>query len=398
MNKRVYLLTMVSFVVGMVELIIGGILDLISKDLEVSLGKTGLLITVFSLTFAISSPVLMTLTARIERKRLTLVVLLIFFLGNVIAIISPSYAILFFARIVSASSGSLLVVLCVTIASNIVSEAYRARAIGIVFMGISASLVLGVPIGLLLGQAFGWRSPFVMIAILTLLSIAGVYFLMDTIMPQPSIPFLQQMRTLKNKKVFFAQLTSFLFLAGHLTLYAYLTPFLETELGLGGTWVSIVYLIFGIAAVIGGGFGGTLADRIGTVPTLLLVIVFFALSIFILPYTTMSLPLFLIVMMIWSMLSWAITPAMQSYLIAAAPEAADIQQSLNNSALHFGIAFGSMIGGLVLEHLTVKDNATCGGIFVLFALGTALFSITRKPKHSPSAGFDSSQQNMTHTN
>ncbi|MDO6575657.1 MFS transporter, partial [Staphylococcus pasteuri_A] len=74
------------------------------------------------------------------------------------------------ARIISAASGSLLVVLCVTIASNIVKQEYRARAIGVVFMGISASLVLGVPIGLMLGNAFGWKAPFVLILVLTLLS------------------------------------------------------------------------------------------------------------------------------------------------------------------------------------------------------------------------------------
>lgn len=81
MNKRVYLLTIVSFVVGMVELIIGGILDLVAKDLQVSIGKAGFLITVFSLVFAVASPVLLMMTSKIERKKLTLISLLIFLSG-----------------------------------------------------------------------------------------------------------------------------------------------------------------------------------------------------------------------------------------------------------------------------------------------------------------------------
>jgi MFS transporter, DHA1 family, purine base/nucleoside efflux pump len=378
MDKRVYLLTIVSFVVGMVELIIGGILDLVATDLEVSLGQAGFLITVFSLVFAIAAPILLTLTGKVERKRLTLYSLLIFLVGNGIAAFSQTYGLLLVARIISAASGSLLVVLCVTIASNIVSEKFRARAIGIVFMGISASLVLGVPIGLMLGNSFGWRAPFILITILTVLSIIGVYFFMDRIAPKPSIPIKEQLRTLKNHKVLFAQLTSFLFLAGHLTLYGYLTPFLKTTLGLNGTWVSIVYLIFGVAAVAGGGVGGILADKFGTKPTILSVIVFFALSIFAIPYTTFALPVFLVVMVIWSMLSWAITPAMQSYLIESSPESSDIQQSLNNSALHFGIAFGSLIGGIVIEKSSVELNPTVGGLFILLAFGTAVFSMARK--------------------
>lgn len=377
MDKRVYLLTIVSFVVGMVELIIGGILDLLAADLDVSLGQAGLLITVFSLVFAVAAPILLALTASMERKRLTILSLLVFLLGNLVAVISPSYSVLLIARIISAASGSLLVVLCVTLASNIVSKKYRARAIGIVFMGVSGSLVLGVPIGLMLGNAFGWRAPFILITVLTVLSITGVYFFMGKIDPKPAIPIGKQLLTLKNRKILFAQLTTFLFLAGHLTLYGYLTPFLKMALGLEGTWVSIVYLIFGVAAVAGGGVGGSLADRFGAKHTILTVIIIFAVSIFAIPYTTFAFPLFLAVMVVWSMMSWAITPAMQSYLIESSPETSDIQQSLNNSALHFGIAFGSLIGGVVIERASVEQNATVGGLFVVVALVTVVLSMVK---------------------
>lgn len=382
MDKRIYLLTIVSFVVGMVELIIGGILDLVAVDLNVSLGKAGLLITIFSLVFAISAPVLLALTTRMERKRLTLYALVAFLIGNIAAVLSPTYSILFIARIISAASGSLLIVLCITMASNIASEKYRARAIGIVFMGVSGSLVLGIPVGLMLGNAYGWRAPFILITILTMFSIAGVYFFMGKIAPKPALPIRAQLATLKDNKILFAQLTTFLFLAGHLALYGYFTPFLQSVMGMNGTWISIMYLIFGVAAVTGGGIGGALADKFGSKPTILLVSVIFGLAIFSLPYTAFSLPLFLAVMVVWSAMSWAITPAMQSYLIEASPETSEIQQSLNNSALHFGIAFGSLIGGIVIEQASVFHNPSVGGVFVILALGTALFSMTRGTSYS----------------
>ncbi|ASS93915.1 MFS transporter [Peribacillus simplex] len=375
MDKRVYLLAIVSFVVGMVELIIGGLLDIVANDLDVSLGQAGFLMTVFSLAFALAAPILLSVTQRVERKRLTLITLVIFLLGNVIAILSPYYSILLVGRIIAASSGSLLIALCLTMVPNIVTEQYRARAIGIVFMGVSASLVLGVPIGLMLGNAFGWRAPFIMISILTLVSMAGVFFFLERMAPKPSIPIRRQLRTLKNRKILFAQATSFVMLTGHLTLYGYLTPFLKMKLGLDGTWVSIVYLIFGIAAVVGGGIGGFLADRFGSKRTIISVIIFFAVSMLSIPYTTFSLPLFLILMVIWSMLSWAITPAMQSYLIELSPETSDIQQTLNNSAVHVGIAFGSFIGGIVIEQTSVEFNPTVGGVLVLISLGTAALSV-----------------------
>ncbi|MBI0580388.1 MFS transporter [Neobacillus cucumis] len=379
MNFRIYLLAIVSFVVGMAELIVGGILDIVSDGLGISISTAGELITVYSLVFAIASPVLLTVTAKIERKRLLLWTLLIFLCGNMIAFISPNFIVLFLSRIISAASGSLLVVLSVTIASSIVKEEYRARAIGVIFMGISGSLVLGVPIGLVIGNHFGWRSPFLFIAVLTLISMAGVYAFLNKIEPKPMISLKQQLQTLKNSKTLSAQLTSVLFLTGHLTLYAYLTPFLKTTLHLDATWISIFYFIFGISAVFGGGFGGWLADKWGSKKSILTIVTVFAVALFVLPNVTFSSTLFVIVMMVWSALSWAITPAQQNYLIETAPETSDIQQSLNNSALHIGIALGSVIGGMVINQYSVQANASVGGVFIIFALLCAIFSITRKP-------------------
>ncbi|WP_373894930.1 MFS transporter [Virgibacillus sp. CBA3643] len=380
MDKRVYLLTIVSFVVGMVELIIGGILDLVATDLDVSIGQAGLLITIFSLIFAIAAPILLIVTAKIERKRLTLISLVVFLLGNIVSAVSPSYSVLFTGRIITALSGSLLIILCLTMAANIVKPEYRGRAIGIVTMGVSGSLVLGVPIGLMLGNIFGWRTPFVFIAVLTLFSMTGVYFLMEKVAPKPSIPLRNQLATLKNRKIFFAHLTTFLFLAGHATLYTYLTPFAKTTMGLEGTWISIIYLIFGIAAVSGGAIGGTLSDQIGSKRMILTAMVLFGIAIFSITYTTFALPLFIVSLILWGMGNWAITPAMQSYLIETSPETSDIQQSLSNSALHFGIAFGSFVGGIVVEQASVEATPGIGGLFVIIALVSVFISMAKSRK------------------
>ncbi|HEY4600869.1 MAG TPA: MFS transporter [Cerasibacillus sp.] len=376
MDKRVYFLMIVSFIIGMVELIIGGILDLIATDLQVSLGKAGFLITIFSLIFAIAGPILLIVTANIERKRLTLISLYIFLIGNIVTVVSSSYSIVFLGRVITATSGALLIILCLVMAPRLVEEKYRGRAIGLVSMGVSASLVLGVPLGMTLGHSLGWRAPFVLVCLLTALSIIGVHFFMNRVQPKPSIPLKQQLATLKNKKILFAHFTTFLFLAGHTTIYAYLNPFLQETMGIGGNWISIIYFIFGIAAVSGGGLGGTLSDLFGTKKTILSVIVIFAAAIFLIPASTSWMPVFLVILITWGVMSWAISPAMQSYLIETSPETSDIQQSLNNSSLHFGIAFGSFIGGVVIENTSVVHNATVGGILVIVSLLTAIISMS----------------------
>jgi len=376
LDKRVYLLTAVSFVVGMVELIIGGILDLVAADLGVTVGKAGLLITFFALVFAISGPVLLFLTGKADRKKVTLTALFIFFIGNVIAIFSTTYSLLLLSRIVTASSGALLVVLCLTLASHISQPEYRGRAIGLVIMGISGSVVLGLPIGVSLGHAFGWQSPFILVAILTILLVIGVYLFFGNIHTQAPMSIKKQLKTLQDKKVIFGQLTTFFFLAGHFTLYGYLTPFVKSTLEFDGSWITIVYFVYGAAAVTGGGLGGIAADNFGIRRTLLTVIVLLGVCLFIMPYT--SFIFFWIVLVIWGVLSWAITPPIQSHLIQLAPDTADIQQSLNNAALHLGIAFGTFVGSIVADRWSVVQNASVGVLFVVLALISAFVSLQRK--------------------
>lgn len=369
MDKRVYLLMTISFVVGMVELIISGILDLVANDLGVTMGQAGLLITIFSLVFAVSAPILLFLTAAIERKKLTLIALSTFFVGNLIAVFSFSYPMLFISRIVSAASASILIVLCIMMASSIVQPEYRGRAIGIVSMGVSGSLVFGIPFGLILGEAFGWRAPFVLIAILTVLSMIGVYFFMTKIYTsEKPLPLQSQLKMVSSKSVLFALLTTLFVLAGHTTLYAYLNPFVSETMNMNGFWLSVVYLAFGIAAVSGGGAGGALSDHFGPKRTILTVITLFIFAIISLPFATFNIIIFFVVLIIWGMMSWAVSPPIQSFLIETAPKNADILVSLNNSALHFGIAIGSFIGSFVIEKSHVQSNALVGGAIVFIGL------------------------------
>ena len=376
MDKRIYLLTAISFVVGMVELIIGGILNLVALDLGVSIGQAGLLITIFALVFGISGPILLFLVGQADRKRVTLIALVIFFIGNIAAVFSTTYSILLVSRVISAASGALLTVLCLTLAAHISKPEYRGRAIGLVVMGISGSIVLGLPIGVSMGQAYGWRSPFILIALLAVILIVGVALFFGKVQSDPPVALKKQLQAIKGKKVLSGHLTTFFFMAGHFTLYGYLTPFVVSNMGLDGTWITIVYFVYGAAAVTGGGLAGILADKFGVRRTLLTVIPLLVVCLLIIPYTSFVLFWFLLV--IWGILSWAITPPIQSHLVQLSPETSGIQQSLNNAALHLGIALGTSVGSVVVDRFSVEQNAVVGALFVIVSLGTALVSLKRE--------------------
>ena len=378
MDKRVYLLTTIAFVVGMVELIIGGILDLVALDLGVSVGRAGLLITVFAVAFGISGPVLLFLTGRADRQRVTLVALLVFIAGNLLAVFSTTYGVLLLARIISAASGALLTVVSLTLAAHISEPAYRGRAIGLVVMGISGSIVLGLPIGVSMGHAYGWRSPFVLVIVLAVLLMVGVAAFFGKVSTEKPAPLRKQLDALRGKKVLFAHLTTFFFLAGHFTLYGYLTPFVVSTMGFGGAVITLVYFVYGAAAVTGGGLAGMLADKFGSRRTLLTSTALLVFCLLVIPYTTQIPEIFWLILVTWGVLSWAITPPIQSHLVQLSPETSEIQQSLNNSVLHLGIALGTLVGSGVIDRFSVEQNAFTGAFFVVIALGAALVTLRRE--------------------
>lgn len=379
LNKKVYVLAIAAFVVGTVELILGGILDLIAEDLHITLTKAGYFISMFSLVYAISAPILLNVTAKYERKKVYMWSLFMFMISNVISGLSHSFGMLMLGRALGAATGSLIFVLSLTMAARIVKPEYKGRAVGTITMGGSASLIVGVPLGIFIGNAAGWREVFLLIAVLTGIVMVAVGFTMGRMQPVPAVPLRKQFTALMNPQMAAIHLTTLLVLAGHLTMYAYFTPFLQETIGASSTMVTWVYVMFGIAAVAGGGMGGALSDRIHPAKAIVGVLIPFMASMAIVPFSgEMPLILCMLLLGVWGALSWTVTPVQNSLIIKSAPAEAETLISTNSGIAHAGIALGTFIGGQVIERSSVVYTGWVGAVLVLLGLLTALYAIRRR--------------------
>jgi len=146
-TAKIYILALISFLVGTSQYIISGILDKMADALGVSIGAAGQLITVFSLVYAIGTPILMVLTSKMERRKLLIYTLFVFIVGNLLSVIVPGYGLFMIARIIMALSTGVAVVTVLSIAAKIAPANKKASSIATVVMGFTASLIIGVPIG-----------------------------------------------------------------------------------------------------------------------------------------------------------------------------------------------------------------------------------------------------------
>ncbi|MFF6519749.1 MFS transporter, partial [Pseudomonas aeruginosa] len=347
MDLRLLLLSLTTFAAGLAESILIGILPPLAEDLRVSISLAGQLTTLFSLGFALAAPLLGWLTRRIERRRLLLATLLLFALSNALAALAPGYLGLLLARLGMSACCGLLIVLASLLAAELAAPAQRGRAIGLIFMGISGSLVFGVPLGVQISDWFGWRWIFAGIAVYSL----PLCLLLWRYLPQRQAGDLPgregYLRQLRQPALWLAQLVSILLLGGHFTLFAYFTPYLASMAGIRSpSEISLILLLIGLAALSGGYIGGWLADRLGHRRALRLVPAAFALALAAVPLSLGSIG-FLPVLMVWSAISWMISPVVQSFLLRSDPASGSAGVALNTSAMHLGVGLGAALGGLV---------------------------------------------------
>ena len=348
MPIAVFALTISAFAIGTTEFVIMGLLPIVASDLHVSIPAAGMLVTGYALGVVAGAPILTVATSRMERKPLLIGLMGLFILGNLIAAIAPSYAVLMVARIVASFTHGAFFGVGSVVAASLVPADKKARAIAMMFTGLALANILGVPGGTAIGQAFGWRATFWAVTALGVISTIALSLLVKPVGGHGGGNLRGEIAALRHPPVWVALGTTMLGFGGVFVVLTYIAPILQTTTGLSPRTVTIVLFIFGIGLTIGNTIGGHLADKalmpslIGILAVLAAVMAVFAV--------TMHFPLAAIAtILVWGVAIIATVPAYENPVVENARHAPNLAASLNIGAFNLGNALGAALGGGLID-------------------------------------------------
>ncbi|MWV46675.1 MFS transporter [Paenibacillus sp. HJL G12] len=365
---KVYVLALISFLVGTSEYVISGILDRIAETLGTSVAAAGQLITVFSLAYAIGTPFLMALTAKMDRRKLLLYSLGLFIAANLLSFALPGFALFIAARIIMALGAGMVVVTALSIAAKIAPPGKQAGSIATVTMGFTASLIIGVPLGRMVSTAFGWKTVFLAIALVGIVAMVVIAVSIPRMKGDKPIPLIKQFALLKRPQVAVALGITFFWLGGYSLAYTYISPFLLEVTHLNDSLLSAALLVFGIASLIGSKAGGYSADKRGITFTLASGMLIHIISLILLSFAGHSVAAVFAILILWSFAAWSSGPTQQFNLVSLAPESSGVMLSLNQSTMQLSMAVGAGIGGLIVGHVSLASITWFGALGVMIAI------------------------------
>lgn len=363
-----------AFAIGTESNVVAGVLPTIAADVSVTVPLAGQLITAFALTYAVGSPLIAVATGTTERRRLLLGSMGAFGLFNLLAAFAPNYSVLFVSRLGMGLSAGAFMPAATAYAIATVPAEHRGRALALIYGGLTVSIVVGVPLGVLLGDHFGWRSIFVGVAALASVAFAGIGLTLKSLVPTSVVGLMERIAIARRPDVLGTLAVTALMMAGVYTVYSYLAPFLEQTSHVVGSAVALVLLLFGVGSTAGNFLSGSATDRIGPRRVLatvlnLLIGVMVALSL-----TSALFPpevarwIVVPLIALWGFVGYSFLPAQQAHMAALAPNFAPITLSLNASAIYLGASVGAVTGSLVLAHTSVQHLGWVAAVFVLGAL------------------------------
>jgi predicted MFS family arabinose efflux permease len=377
MSPRTYLLAAGAFAVGTSGYIVSGVLPAVSHDLNVSTATAGQLVTAFAIAYAIASPLLAAATGRWERRRLLVVALLVSAAGNAMAALAPSYELLLASRVVSALGAAVFTPAATAVATILNPPERRGRAVAMVFGGLTFALILGVPVGNLVGGSIGYQGVFALVALVSLVGAVAVQIGIPVIAAPPVVGLRDRLAVARDSRVLMMLAMTVLGCLAAFSVFTYIAPLLTATAGVHGTTISLLLFVYGVGGAIGNTLGGRLTDRYGSSRPLLVIFSVFVVVLATLPLTAVTAVSAGVVLFVWGMFTWAVNPPIQNWLIELSPANSGLVLSLNASAIYLGVGLSGVFGGVVISAAGLLALAPIAAAVALISL-VLVFLNTRR--------------------
>lgn len=379
-NLPVLILIASSFMLGMSEFIVVGILPDIAADLKISEVTVGNLVSLFAFVYAPVTPLGSALSARFPRFATHLTLIGIFLAGNLLCAFAPNYAVLVVARIMIALVSGTLVAVAMTYVPDVTTDRFRTKFIAWVFSGFSIASVVGVPVGTWVANTFGWRWAFHMINVLTIMLIVGMVVALPRNSHIVKIGFLSQFRLFFDRRIQLGVLTVVFGAAASYVFYTYLTPIMRDEVHVPEQYLSVGLVIFGAACLWSNLYGGKLADRgRGVEPLTHIRPIYCAHAVLMASLVVAHwVPVYgALLLVVLGMFMYLQNSASQVLYMDVAsqshPGSLNLAASLNSMSFNIGIALGSAVGGLINGHFGLMWLGPVGALFLVCAIVITTF-------------------------
>ena len=345
-----------------------GLLPEMSAGLGVSNGTAGLTMMAPGLVAAVAAPALTLAAGKVDRRTFLLAMSALFAVSNALAAIAPNFTLVLAARMLLGVALGGFWTIGGSIASRLVTERSVTTAAAVIIAGVSAGTVISLPVGALIGQLADWRYAFAAAAALSVGVLVAQFFLL------PSIPVNQVVRVdtlialTRNRKARIGLVATALIFAGHFLAYTYLVPYLADVAKVSAGLTSTLLLVYGVAGLAGNFTAGATLTRSPratiTVGTLAL-----AATVVLLPQASASTPAVIALVALWGY-SWGALPlSLQFWMLNASPSAKEGGLALFVSVIQVALAGGSLVGGLIVDHLGVPPAFTLGAVLAALAAG-----------------------------
>lgn len=373
---RVFALGFSGFIFNTTEFVPVGLLSDIANDFSISTASVGWMLTIYAWIVALMSLPMMMLTSRIERKKLLLALFALFIVSHGLSVFAWNFEVLIASRIGIAFAHAVFWSITASIAIRVAPPGKKTFALSILATGTSLAMVLGVPLGRIIGQWLGWRVTFGVIGITALVIMFSLYRLLP-VMPSLFTGSMKKLpELLKNPALMGLYLFIFMIFTAHYSAYSYIEPFLKTIGLLSENFTTFLLLLFGSAGIIGSVIFGNLGERPNT-PILVgctaTVMVCTAMLYFAVPHLW-SISILLVV---WSAALMIVCLVMQVKVLNIDANASDMIMSMFSGIINLGIGAGALIGGKVILYMSLEGIGYVSAIFALLSLLWILFLMKR---------------------